>query len=50
VIGRVQSHVPEVATDHRHVDTGSDELNTDTVTPRVRGDSLCRERWHVPRS
>jgi len=50
VIGRVRSRVPEVATDHRHVDTGSDELNSDTMTPRVRRDSLCRERWRVVRS
>jgi hypothetical protein len=47
VIGRVQSLVPEPVADYRHVDTGGDELNADAVTPSVRGDALCCERWYV---
>src|SRR5262249_49502722 len=48
VIGRVQSRVPEPITDHGHVDTSSNELDAGTVTPGVRRDALCSERWHVP--
>jgi hypothetical protein len=47
VIGRVESRVPKPVADHRYVDTGGNELNTDAVTPSVRCDAFCRERWHV---
>ncbi|MFD1029568.1 hypothetical protein ACFQ3P_42610 [Paraburkholderia sabiae] len=50
VIGRIQSNTAEVAADHRHLGTGSDELNSDAVTPRVRCDPFCRERWNLLRS
>ena len=37
----------EPVADHRHVDTGGDELNADAVSPSVRRDALCCERRHV---
>jgi len=41
--------VSQPVADHGHVDTGGDELNANTVTPRVRRHAFCRERRHVPR-
>jgi len=38
----------EPVADHGHIDTGSDKLNADAMTPSVWCDALCRERGHVP--
>src|SRR5258708_12794223 len=50
MIGRVQSCMSEPVADHGHIDTGSDKLNADAMTPSVRRDALCRERGHAPGS
>jgi hypothetical protein len=47
MIGRVQSRMPEPVADHGYVDAGGDELNADAVAPRVRCNTLCRERRYV---
>jgi hypothetical protein len=36
------------ASDHSDVDTGSNELNADTMAPRVWSDAFCCKRRRLP--